>query len=144
VLPATSVHVPVTEAVWLSGVEYVAVVHESMPDVGWLALSLPENSTSTGSRYQPLASGTRLGVPVMAAGAVLSILTVALAGTQTGIPSGRPSVTSHTQVVMPSFVICAPDGQFRVSTTGGINGDHASVTFVLCHPLQSDGPGVQV
>src|SRR5262249_22037375 len=54
-LPAASRHEPETVAPPSSGPEYVAEVHESIPDVA----SVPANATATGWLYQPFAPGAR-------------------------------------------------------------------------------------
>jgi hypothetical protein len=55
VLPAPSVHVPVTLTSLPSGPLYVPDVHELIPD----GPPSPEKDTSTGLVYQPFASGSR-------------------------------------------------------------------------------------
>src|SRR5262249_5242375 len=54
-LPAASRHEPDTLAPPSSGPEYVAEVHESIPEVA----SVPAKATATGWLYQPFASGAR-------------------------------------------------------------------------------------
>jgi len=55
------VHVPLTVAAPLSGVEYVfAAAQESMPEVA----SVPEKATVSAWLYQPFASGWRAGLAV--------------------------------------------------------------------------------
>ncbi len=61
VLPATSAHVPPTEAFALSGVLYVlGAAHESTPDVA----SAPAKLTVSAWLYQPFASAPREGSAV--------------------------------------------------------------------------------
>ena len=69
-LPATSVHVPLTEALPLSGPLKVVDVHEAIPEVA----SLPVKDTVTGALYQPLPFGARSGELPVTVGASLSIL----------------------------------------------------------------------
>src|SRR5262245_20292193 len=57
-LPAASLHEPETPAPPSSGPEYVAEVHEAIPDVA----SVPAKATATGWLYQPFASGARPGL----------------------------------------------------------------------------------
>jgi hypothetical protein len=65
-LPALSVQEPFTEALPVSGLEYVlSCVQKAIPD----ASSVPPNEIPTGLSYQPFASGPRPSVAVVAGGA---------------------------------------------------------------------------
>src|SRR5437762_5013652 len=71
-LPALSVHVPLTDALAESGLEYVFVAEqEPVPEVP----SVPENETESAWLYQPFESAGRDGAAVLVGG-VLSIFTV--------------------------------------------------------------------
>ena len=70
VLPALSRHVPATEPVPLSGPEYVADVHDAIPEPP----SDPWNDTETGCVYQPFLSGARSTVAPVTTGGVVSML----------------------------------------------------------------------
>src|SRR6185437_5139620 len=71
-LPATSVQVALTDAEPESGPEYVADVHELMPDIP----SDPDAEYATAWLYQPFASGARASVSVFTVGGVASRLIV--------------------------------------------------------------------
>src|SRR4051812_19116633 len=133
-LPARSVHVPVTDALRLSGRAYVAVVQAPIPDTA----SVPPNTKPTGARYQPLESGGRLGVATVACGALLSIRTVAVYHDHCPETS-----TPHNQFVTPSAVSSLAIGQLSLSMTAGL-GYQLSTTSLACQPLQSGAPGEQV
>src|SRR5688572_30009196 len=87
-LPALSVHVPVTFAELLSGPPYVADVQPASPEV----TSVPENATWNGLRYQPLASAARLALALVTTGGVMSILTVTIR-----LTSSPPPLTAAVQ-----------------------------------------------
>jgi hypothetical protein len=64
--PALSVQEPFTEALLVSGPEYVlSGVQKAIPD----ASSVPPNEIPTGLSYQPFASGPRPSVAVVTGGA---------------------------------------------------------------------------
>src|SRR5215471_12993433 len=76
--PAASLQEPETLAPPSSGPEYVAEVHEAIPEVA----SVPAKATATGWLYQPFASGARPAL-ALTFGAVPSYFRPRLAGAET-------------------------------------------------------------
>ena len=77
VLPALSVHDPVTAAEAPSGPLYVPEVHDATPEVP----SSPSKLNETGLVYQPFESGPRAGEP-LTPGGLESFFTVTLLPTK--------------------------------------------------------------
>jgi hypothetical protein len=75
VLPARSVHEPVTVRPVPSGPAYRGPAQEAMPEVA----SLPVTPRATGRLYQPFASGSRSSAPV-AEGGVASYFKASVTG----------------------------------------------------------------
>src|SRR5918999_1411190 len=102
-LPATSVHEPVTAAVAASGPPYgFAGSQEPRPEVA----SLPAKLTVSGRLYQPFASGARLGVAVTC-GAVESYLSGRDADPMLPALSTQVPATAAVALSGPEYVSCA-------------------------------------
>src|SRR5262245_9146974 len=106
-LPAASLHEPETPAPPSSGPEYVAEVHEAMPEVA----SVPAKATATGWLYHPFASGGRAalaftlgGVPSylrakLPAADTLPALSVHVPATDAAPLSGPPYVVDVQEAI---------------------------------------------
>jgi hypothetical protein len=90
VLPAASLQLPETFAVWLSAPEYVFAASQV---TGAVTAALSLNVTVTGARYHPVALGARSGVAVTT-GAVASYLKDAVA------PAWLPAASAQLPVTL--------------------------------------------
>ena len=123
VLPATSVQMPVTEAVAESGPEYEPPVQLPIPETA----SVAEKPTPRERLYQPFVSGPRAGAATGAVGGVLSIRTVT-----TGLVTvPHVNVAVHWRVVVPSTLISSAAGQPVVSTRSVGSIVHRIVTLLV-------------
>ena len=131
-LPATSVQMPVTEAVAESGPEYEPPEQLLIPETA----SVAEKPTPTSRLYHPFESGPRAGVPTGTVGGVLSILIVT-----TGLVTvPQVKVAVHWRVFVPSALISSAAGQPLVSTRSVVSTIQRIVTLLVYQPFEPSVP----
>jgi hypothetical protein len=132
-LPALSVHLPLTDALAESGLEYVFVAEQaSVPEVP----SVPENETESAWSYQPFESAARDGAAVTV-GAVVSTLIVLLTVV---VPPSLDAEHVNVAPVVSEVIVVASQPLVDRITDSGSTTVQFSVALVVYQPFVPSVP----
>jgi hypothetical protein len=132
-LPALSIHVPPTDALAESGLEYVLLAEQkSIPEVP----SVPENETESVWLYQPFESAGRAGAAVTV-GAVLSTLIVL---PTVVVPPSLDAEQVKVAPVVSAVIVVASQPLVDRITDSGSTTVQLSVTLVVYQPFVPSVP----